>query len=114
MTIKKSGYFEEISVRMTEFAKALAHPARLEILETLAQKDHCNCGEIVSKLPLAQSTVSQHLRELKNSGIISSENEGSKSQYAIEWLELESHFQALGKFADKLKTLKNIHKPQIL
>ncbi len=105
MTIKKSGYFEENRVRMTEFAKALAHPARLEILETLAQSKNCNCGDIVSKLPLAQSTVSQHLRELKSSGIISSEINGPKSQYAIEWKELEMQFRSLGKFANQLKKM---------
>ncbi len=114
MTIKKSGYFEEISVRLTEFAKALAHPARLEILETLAQNDNCNCGEIVNTLPLAQSTVSQHLRELKSSGIISSEIEGSKSQYAIEWAELETQFHALGRFATKLRKLKSTQGGRLL
>lgn len=105
MTIKKNGYFEENRLRMTEFAKALAHPARLEILETLAQSKNCNCGDIVDKLPLAQSTVSQHLRELKNSGLISSEIDGPKSQYAIEWRELELQFRQLGKFAGQLKKM---------
>lgn len=105
MTIKKGGRFEEKSIRMTQFAKALAHPARLEILETLAKGKNCNCGDIVSKLPLAQSTVSQHLNELKSSGLVSAEIDGSKSQYTIEWNELEIQFRMLEKFAGKLRKM---------
>ena len=106
MTIKKRGYFEESSIEITEFTKALAHPARLEILETLAQNQICNCNDLVRKLPLAQSTISQHLSELKSTGIVSRETDGTRSQYAIEWDELEVQFNQLVDFASKLKRLK--------
>jgi DNA-binding transcriptional ArsR family regulator len=74
---------------MAELAKALSHPARIAILQTLAQKQMCICGEIVEVLPLAQATVSQHLKELKAAGLITGEVEGKKSCYCINWEVLE-------------------------
>ena len=65
---------EEFTVKEQElaaFAKAMSHPARIAILKILAQRNECICGEIVDVLPLAQSTVSQHLKELKEAGLIS-------------------------------------------
>lgn len=59
-----STYSNEV-LELAEIFKALAHPARLEILKTVAKKNRCMCGEVVDELPLAQSTVSQHLKELK-------------------------------------------------
>jgi len=76
------------------FAKALSHPARLEILLTLAKNKRCICGEIVDILPLAQSTVSQHLKELKKYGLIDGEIEGVKSCYCINY----KNFKKLEKF----------------
>ena len=63
--------------------KALSHPARLAILHILAQRGTCICGEIVDVMPLSQATVSQHLKILKNAGLISGEVEGQKSCYCI-------------------------------
>ena len=63
--------------------KALSHPARLAILQTLAQRGTCICGEIVDVMPLSQATVSQHLKILKNAGLITGEIEGQKSCYCI-------------------------------
>ena len=63
--------------------KSLSHPARLAILETLARRGNCLCGEIVEVMPLAQSTVSQHLKILKEAGLISGTVEGPKSCYCI-------------------------------
>ncbi|MBU2512296.1 metalloregulator ArsR/SmtB family transcription factor [bacterium] len=105
MALSKLQYFEEISLRLSEFTKALSHPARLEILETIAKRETCICSEIVNKLPLAQSTVSQHLKELKKYGLINSEADGSKSCYTINWKALESSFGMVQGFADKLKKL---------
>ena len=65
-------------------AKALGHPARLAILRTLAQRNTCMCGELVDALPLAQSTVSQHLRVLRESGFITGEISGPRSCYCID------------------------------
>lgn len=64
--------------RLAELAKALGHPARIAILKELAHRNSCVCGEIVEVLPLAQSTVSQHLKELKEAGLIKSTVEGAK------------------------------------
>ena len=105
MAFNKSNYFEDKSVRISEFTKSLSHPARLEILLTLARQEVCLCGELVEQLPLAQSTVSQHLKELQKTGIINFEVEGTKSIYTINWFELETHFSAINQFADKLKHL---------
>jgi ArsR family transcriptional regulator len=63
--------------------KALSHPARLMILHTLAKRGTCICGEIVEVMPLSQATVSQHLKVLKEAGLISGELDGQKSCYCI-------------------------------
>ena len=68
---------------VAEIAKALSHPARLRILKILARQKECMCGDIVELLPLAQSTVSQHLRYLKDAGLITGEIDGPKSCYCL-------------------------------
>jgi ArsR family transcriptional regulator len=78
--------------------KALSHPARLTILQTLARRGTCICGEIVEVLPLSQATVSQHLKVLKDAGLISGEIDGQKSCYCINndtIQDLEKRFEAL-------------------
>ncbi len=79
---------------LAELAKALGHPARIAILKELARRRSCVCGEIVEVLPLAQSTVSQHLKELKEAGLIQGTVEGAKSCYCIDWNNMR-HLQAL-------------------
>jgi ArsR family transcriptional regulator len=64
--------------------KALAHPVRLKIIEHLKKVNCCICGEIVEILPLAQSTVSQHLKHLKNTGLVTGEIEGPRTCYCID------------------------------
>lgn len=64
--------------------RALAHPARLAILKALGERDQCHCGEIVRALPLAQSTVSEHLRVLKEAGLIRGQISGPRSCYCID------------------------------
>jgi ArsR family transcriptional regulator len=64
--------------------KALAHPARVQIIRLLARRGTCICGEIVDELPLAQSTVSQHLKILKDSGLIQGEVDGPRTCYCID------------------------------
>jgi len=70
---------------MADFAKALSHPARLMILQILAELKSCMCQRIVDKLPLSQSTVSQHLKELKRVGLIKGEIDGPKICYCIDY-----------------------------
>lgn len=88
MGATKSYEFSAKENQVAKYAKALSHPARVAILNILATKMSCQCGEIVEYLPLSQSTVSQHLKELKEAGLISGEIEGVKVCYCInakEW-----------------------------
>ena len=89
MAIHKKEEFTLKEQDLAAFAKALAHPARIAILKVLAQHNECICGEIVEVLPLAQSTVSQHLKELKNAGLINGTIEGPRSCYCINWKAFE-------------------------
>jgi DNA-binding transcriptional ArsR family regulator len=73
---------QELSV--AKVAKALAHPARVAILQLLLRKQACICGDIVDELPLSQSTVSQHLKELKEAGLIKGEIDGTAVCYCID------------------------------
>ena len=84
---------EEFSVRdnkIARYAKALSHPARVAIVKLLIKKQACICGDIVEELPLSQSTVSQHLKELKEAGLIKGDIEGAKVCYCIDATEWES------------------------
>jgi len=83
MATHKKEAFGQDEQELAEFAKALAHPARIAILKELARRNTCICGEIVDVLPLAQSTVSQHLKELQQAGLIQGTIEGAKSCYCI-------------------------------
>lgn len=70
--------------RLSDLAKALAHPSRLAILRVLAERQSCVCGEIVDVMPLAQATVSQHLKVLKDAGLVQGTIEGPRSCYCID------------------------------
>lgn len=83
MATNKKEAFGQEEQELAELAKALAHPARIAILKELARRNTCICGEIVEVLPLAQSTVSQHLKELQQAGLIQGTVEGAKSCYCI-------------------------------
>lgn len=70
--------------KLAKMAKAIAHPARIAILEQLSQNGACACGDLVDVLPLSQSTISQHLKAMKESGIIKGEIEGTFRCYCID------------------------------
>ena len=95
---------------MTDFeslasaCKALSHPARLMILQTLALRGACICGEIVDVMPLSQATVSQHLKILKNAGLITGEIDGIRSCYCINTGTIQILRKRLG---DLFGTLEN-------
>ena len=74
----------EANERLASLAKAIGHPARIAIVRLLLQREGCICGEIVDELPLAQSTVSQHLRQLKRAGLIRGEVDGPRVCYCVE------------------------------
>lgn len=68
---------------LAAMAKALGHPARIKILRLLAHRDTCVTGDVVAELPLAQSTVSEHLRVLREAGLVEGEIEGPRTRYCI-------------------------------
>ena len=82
-------------------AKALGHPARVRILQLLLAKDACCCGEIVDELPLAQATVSQHLKVLKNAGLVVGEIEGPRVSYCASRERLALLHDRLGVLLDE-------------
>lgn len=102
MAQNKKADFSEIDQEMANFAKALSHPARVAIIKILAAQSSCICGEIVEVLPLAQSTVSQHLKELQLAGLVKGTIDGNKSCYCINW---ETMQQAIQQFNGLLNTL---------
>lgn len=75
---------DEADEELATLAKALAHPARVKIVRILVRKSACICGDIVEELPLAQSTVSQHLKVLKDAGLIRGDVDGPRVCYCIE------------------------------
>jgi DNA-binding transcriptional ArsR family regulator len=106
MAIAKTTEFSKKEQDLAAFAKALAHPARVAILKTLAKRNECVCGEIVNILPLAQSTVSQHLKELKAAGLITGTVEGPRSCYCINWKAFEKFQTEFNTLFDAMK-MKN-------
>jgi len=103
MAIHKKDEFSQKEQNLAAFAKALSHPARIAILKALAQKNECLCGQLVNVLPLAQSTVSQHLKELKNAGLIDGETDGPRSCYCINWKAFEKFMGEFSFLFNKLK-----------
>jgi ArsR family transcriptional regulator len=83
MRIHKKEEFGKKKQHLAMLAKAVSHPARISILKILAKKENCNCNELVELLPLSQSTVSQHLKELKNCGLIKRTVKGTSNIYVI-------------------------------
>ncbi len=84
--------YTEEAIQLARICKALGHPARISIVLLLLEKDTCFCGDIVKEIPLAQSTVSQHLKELKEAGIIQGNITPPKVKYCInksQWAILQ-------------------------
>lgn len=107
MAQHKKEEFGQDLVAAAEFARALSHPARLAILKAVAERNSCICGEIVDLLPLAQSTVSQHLRVLKEAGLIKGEIDGPKSCYCIDWEKLTAQSERFKQIIGSLPIPQN-------
>jgi ArsR family transcriptional regulator len=84
MGVSKTESFSPETVELSAIAKALAHPARIAILTFLRSRSGCICGDIVDALPLSQSTVSQHLKELKSAGLIKGDVDPPRVCYCID------------------------------
>ena len=98
MGASKTGQFTKKQIEIAEIAKALGHPARISIIDYLHTVEGCICGDIVNELSLAQSTVSQHLKELRNAGLIKGNIEGKAVCYCID----EKNFNKFQDFLSKL------------
>ena len=103
----KTESFTDQQNRVANLAKAFAHPARVAILQLLAERNACVCGDLVDELPLAQATVSQHLKELKRIGIIKGTIDPPRICYCINepvWHEAQ---QLFGQVFDQITTTEN-------
>lgn len=106
MGASKTEQFTDQQNELAILTKALGHPARIAIIEYLLKVDSCICGDIVSELPLAQPTVSQHLKELKNAGLIKGNFEGTTICYCIDELgfnKIKGFFQQIANHLEKNK-----------
>lgn len=103
MGTTKSEKFSKSQNEIAAVAKAIGHPARVAIIEYLMKVDACICGDIVDELPLAQATVSQHLKELKNAGIIKGNIEGNAICYCLD----EKAVGKLNAFFEKMTSTLN-------
>lgn len=103
MGLTKTEIFSEEQNKLATALKAIAHPARIAILQEIINSNTCICGDLVTELGLAQATISQHLKELKNAGLIQGTIEGVSVCYCINpenWKQLE---QSLGAFLSSYK-----------
>jgi DNA-binding transcriptional ArsR family regulator len=106
MGLTKSEIFTEKQNKLALMMKALANPARVAIIEQLIKANACICGDLVDELGLAQATISQHLKELKNAGLIKGTIEGTSVCYCIDekvWKQYKKEFEAFFVSLEKRK-----------
>ena len=104
-TMNKSEKFNESLQELAKFAKAISHPARLAILQYLAETKTCISGDISEYLPLSRTTVSQHLKELKDLGLIHGEIEGLKVNYCLCGVNIDRYMQLFDNFFEPIKSV---------
>ncbi|MBL0048439.1 MAG: winged helix-turn-helix transcriptional regulator [Bacteroidetes bacterium] len=104
MGASKTDHFTKKQNEISTLVKALGHPARIAIIEYLLKVDACICGDIVNELPLAQPTVSQHLKELKTAGLIKGSIEGNSICYCIDETVLNKVKDYFASLAIRLET----------
>jgi DNA-binding transcriptional ArsR family regulator len=102
MGASKSQLFDTRQNELAALAKLLAHPARIAILEILAKRQACICNDIVDEVPLAQPTISQHLKELKHAGLIRGDVEGTSICYCLDTEKLKDVKGLLSNYLDSL------------
>ncbi|MFZ4545733.1 MAG: ArsR/SmtB family transcription factor [Saprospiraceae bacterium] len=107
MGASKSDQFSSAHNEIAAIAKALAHPARIAILEYLLSVPSCICGDIVNKLPLAQPTISQHLKEMKNAGLITGTVEGAAICYCVDEKNIRKLKTYFSDITDKFNSITN-------
>ncbi|MBS1951644.1 MAG: Transcriptional regulator, ArsR family [Cytophagales bacterium] len=107
MGATKTDHFTAKQNAIATLIKSLGHPARVAIIEYLLKVDTCICGDIVNELPLAQPTVSQHLKELKNAGLIKGNIDGNAICYCIDEKAIEKLQSYFAGISSKLAKQKN-------
>lgn len=107
MGVTKTQHFTDEQNEIATLLKALAHPARVAIIEYLLSVDTCICNDIVAEINLAQPTVSQHLKELKNAGIIQGEIEGKSICYCVNPATLKKLEHFVDRLFQKIHPLEN-------
>ena len=107
MGASKSDYFSQRKNDMANLIKAMAHPARIAIIELLVKEQNCICNDLVNELPLSQPTVSQHLKELKTAGLIKGTIEGNSICYCIEPKAIHKLQEYFSQISIKLEKQKN-------
>src|SRR6478752_8572141 len=103
MGLTKTEDFKKTHLDLASVSKALGHPARIAILQFLVKSKSCICGDIVDELPLSQSTVSQHLKELKNAGLIKGNIDGPSVCYCIDEKEWRLAQETINQLFDSYK-----------
>ncbi|MDO9153477.1 MAG: metalloregulator ArsR/SmtB family transcription factor [Paludibacter sp.] len=105
--MRKPEVFDNELQELANFAKVISHPARLAILKYLAETKTCISGNISDKLPLSRTTVSQHLKELRNMGLIHGEIDGLKINYCLCGSTINSNLEKFEEFFNQIKTADN-------
>ena len=103
MAISKTELFNDVLQERANLFKALAHPARLQILQFLAETKTCISGDISDELPLSRTTVNQHLKELKDAGLIRGHVSGVKMNYCLDYEKVEEMKKILSCFLDEIQ-----------
>ena len=105
--MRKPEVFDNELQELAEFAKVISHPARLAVLKYLAETKTCISGDISDKLPLSRTTVSQHLKELRDMGLIHGEIDGLKINYCLCGSSIEDKLQLFDTFFEMIKAANN-------
>jgi predicted transcriptional regulator len=109
MVLAKNELFNEQEQQCAALFKALAHPARIQILKYLAETKTCISGDISKELPLGRTTVNQHLKELKNIGLIQGHVTGHKTNYCLNPEKVKEVKAIAGKFFDEIDIGENLN-----
>ncbi len=107
MVVSKTELFNDVLQERANLFKALAHPARLQILQFLAETKNCISGDISDELPLSRTTVNQHLKELKDAGLIRGHVSGVRMNYCLDYDKVEEMKKTLTGFLDEIPLPEN-------
>ena len=108
MVVSKKDLFDEVFQQRANIFKTLAHPARLQILHFLAETKTCISGDISEELPLSRTTVNQHLKELKDAGLIRGTVEGAKTNYCLDYEKVDEMQKILNGFLREIEFPKDL------